>query len=747
MRRTNPPYILASLLSGLAVAFTGIASAQLAILPTPRLLTIMPMGGQVGTTVEVTITGTDIDDADALRFSDPKITAKPKTAPDGKPEAGKFIVSIAPDATRGVCDVHAVTHIGISTPRAFAVGSMPEITRAKANTTLETALELKPNSICNAIVTAAAADFYSFQATKDKKVIVDCTTADIDSRLIRVLIITDAQGRDLVVNRRGGTLEFTPPADGKYFIKVHSLTYEGGAEHFYRLALLDATALEPAPAKKATVVSAYSWLPDSALAKQQPTSAEKEPNNAQSQAQKITLPCDISGSFYPAADVDTFEFAGKKGDVWWIEVASQRLGLTTDPFAVVQRVTKDGAAEKLTDVVELNDIPNPIAGVPFDAASSDLLGKAEIKEDGVYRLQLRDLFGGTRSNAKNIYRLIIRKAAPDFALVAWAFDAPNGPNYAQVPARPIALRGGGTMALQVAALRRDGFDGDIELSVEGLPAGMTATGLKIPAGKTQGMILFTATEKAARAVANVKLTGRAQVNGAPASRPCSFASVVWPVPNTAQEIPRTRLQDVVAVSISGFELSPLTIVPKENKVFEAKAGTKLSIPLALTWRGDHTTALKLKAVGSGFEAMKETDIAIKAATSEAVLDLATLKTAPGDYTLAFHVVAKGKHAREPEAAKAAAEAQKKADQEATAAAAEAKKLAAAAKAAPADKKTEAEKAAKDAAEKQKNADADAAKAEAAKLAKAATAKATPKDFADIIISEPVRISIKPADKK
>lgn len=741
MSRTNPPYILAALLLCCVTA-----SAQLAGLPAPRLLTIMPMGGQAGSTVEVTIGGTDIDDADALRFSDPKITAKPKTGADGKVVSGRFVVSIAPDATHGICDVRAVTHIGVSTARAFAVGPLPEVVREKANTSLETAIELKPNSVCNASVTAATADFYSFQGVKGKRCVIECDTKEIDSRLIRVLIVTDAQGRDLVVNRRGGPLEFTPPADGKYVIKVHSLTYEGSAEHFYRLSLLDSTTSEPrAEPAKATVVSAFSWMQDSPLAKQKPTGVEREPNNQQSQAQKLALPCDISGSFFPAADVDTFEFDGKKGDEWWIEVVSQRLGLSTDPFVVVQRVTKDGAGEKLGDVAEFSDIPNPIDKAAYEAGSADVLGKLALKEDGVYRLQLRDLFGGTRSNPKNIYRLFIRKAAPDFALVAWAFDAPNGPNYAQVPARPLALRGGGTMALQVAALRRDGFDGDIELAAEGLPAGISATGLKIPAGKTQGMILFAATEKAARGISNVKLTGRGQINGASVSRPCVVASVVWPVPNTAQEIPRGRLQDDVPVSISGFEQSPLTIMPKENKIFEGKAGTTLKIPLALTWRGEHTTALKLKALTPGFETMKETDIAVKASSAEAVLDLAALKTAPGDYTLAFHVVAKGKHAREAEAAKAATEAQKKADQEATSAAAEAKKLAAAAKSAPADKKAEADAAAKTAAEKQKA--ADAAKAAAAVVAKAAEAKAKPKDFADIVVSEPVRVSITPADKK
>ena len=48
------------------------------------------------------------------------------------------------------------------------------------------------------------------------------------------------------------------------------------------------------------------------------------------------------------------------------------------------------------------------------------------------------------------------------------------------------------MALEVVALRRDGFDGEIELAMEGLPEGVTAHGLKIPAGQSRGMMLITA---------------------------------------------------------------------------------------------------------------------------------------------------------------------------------------------------------------------------------------------------------------
>ena len=180
-----------------------------------------------------------------------------------------------------------------------------------------------------------------------------------------------------------------------------------------------------------------------------------------------------------------FEFEAKKGEVWWIEVASERLGLPTDPAILVQQVIKRaGDDEKLTDVAEFNDIPSPVKvssngyaydGPPYNAGTADILGKLEIKEDGLYRLQLSDLFGGTRSEPRHVYRLVIRKAAPDFALVAWALhmELRNGDRNAL--SKPIALRGGATMALEVVAFRRDGFDGDIELAMEGSAEGRDGT--------------------------------------------------------------------------------------------------------------------------------------------------------------------------------------------------------------------------------------------------------------------------------
>lgn len=732
------------------VGWNSIAGAQQVCLPSPRLMTIYPMGGQSGTTVEVTVGGQNIDEDYELVFSSPKIFAKPKFGPDGKPQAGKFVVAIAPDCPAGVYDARLFTRLGVSSARAFSVSALPEVTRTAPNTSLATALELKVNSVCNAYPTQRQIDHYTFAGVKGKRLGIDCAASGIDSGLDPVLIVADAQGRDLLANRSGETLDFTPPADGKYVIKVHSLTYQGSGSIFYRLALTEAPASGPIPPQPATrTVSSASWNPDERIAAG-PSIRETEPNQRPAKAQKITLPCEIAGSFFPAADVDTFEFTAKKGEVWWIEVVSERLGLPTDSFALVQRVVKEGDNEKLVDVAELNDIASPVKissysysydGPPYDAGSPDSLGMAEIKEDGVYRLQVRDLFGGTRSDPRNVYRLIVRRATPDFSLAAWALHMELRNGDRSTLSKPIAMRKGATMAFDVVAIRRDGFTGPIELDMEGLPAGMSATGLNIPAGKSHGTMLITAAADAPRSLATAKMVGRAKIDGEWVKRDCPTASMAWP----NGETPSPRLMADTPVSVGGSESAALTIKSAEDKVWSAKAGEKLTIPLALTWRGEVAGSLRLKALGSGFEAVKPFDVALNAPAMSAVLDLAALKTPPGDYTIAFYGNLVSKHRHNPEGVKPAEEALQRATDEASAAAARAKSLTEAAKTAPAEKKAPADQAAKTAVEREKA--ANAAKLAAERSLKTITEAAKPVDTADIVVSEAIRILVQPADKK
>ena len=58
--------IFAALLGFAALLPAVTATAQLVVLPAPRLLTTMPMGGKVGSSVEVTITGEGLDSDQSL---------------------------------------------------------------------------------------------------------------------------------------------------------------------------------------------------------------------------------------------------------------------------------------------------------------------------------------------------------------------------------------------------------------------------------------------------------------------------------------------------------------------------------------------------------------------------------------------------------------------------------------------------------------------------------------------------------
>lgn len=332
--------------------------AQSVCLPLPRLMTTFPMGGKVGSSFDVIITGQNSENVDELIFSDSSIQATPKLK-DGVPVNNQFEVTIAKDCRPGLYEARIMTRLGLSSPRIFSVGEFNELTQVKPNTTLEQAMRVDVDSVCNATATAKAIDYYVFEAKKDQRVVVDCAAKGIDSKMNAVLIVADADGNDLKVERRGGAIDFTAPDDGKYVVKVHDLTFNGGAYYFYRLAVQSAAKGETiARLGKTKTVSAFSWPPTGLT--DSDSIAEIEPNSDHQHVQKIELPADITGSFFPAADVDVFEFTAKKGETWWVEVASERFGLNTDPSIVVQHITGSGDNETRTDVVELADIPSPI---------------------------------------------------------------------------------------------------------------------------------------------------------------------------------------------------------------------------------------------------------------------------------------------------------------------------------------------------------------------------------------------------
>ena len=720
--------------------------AQSVCLPLPRLLTLTPMGGTAGAAVDVVLSGENQDDVSELLIDHAGIKAVPKLDDKGTPIPNTFQITIAADVPVGLYEARTWSRLGISSARIFSVSNLPEVTRTQANTARENAMSLTVPTICNAVLTNKAIDHYSFQATAGKRYNIYCAARGIDSKMEPVVTICDSQGRDLVVERKGAPLDFVAKQDGLHYIKLHDLTYKGGSEYFYRLTLQELAADAPQPTFFATQpIRSFSWppagLPDSAVT--------TEDEGAEFQA--LSLPIDVAGRFYPAADVDTFEFTAQQGETWWVEVASDRFGLNTDPALLIQMAKGEGEQKQWVDVLELADIASPVKpssngyaydGPPFDGGSTDILGKFEVKETGTYRLSVNDLFGGTRKDPQNKYRLVIRKAQPDFAVAAWGLHAELRNGDRNALSKPAALRVGNTVAFEVVAVRRDGFDGEIELQMTGVPKGVTATGLKIPAGKMRSVVLLTAAENAPAGWANVEFTAKSKVGETEVVRPVHIGQMAWPIVDSWSEIPNPRLVRGFPVSVTTSESAPLTLSAREARVWEVKQGKKLQLPLLLKTRAEFSgSVVSLKTWGSGFESHPAFNINLTEQFPETTIDTNALKVPAGDYSIAFYGVAVPKYRYHPDSIAPAQEEVKQAEIAVNNVAEELKKQQEALASVAAENKAALEQQIAELNSKKQA--ADMALQNANNKLKSVTDRAAPRDTAEIIISEPITIRVLP----
>lgn len=851
---------LANALRVLVIGIVAMAAPTFAQLPLAQVNYLFPPGGKAGSAVEVSLGGANLDEPARLHFTHSGVSAVPKG------DGGAFTVTIASNVPPGIYEARFVGRFGMSNPRAFVVGFLPENIAPTTNTSAASVADLKLETTVNGRVAANTVSWFRFAAKKSQRVLIECLAESIDSRMDPVLAVNDNAGRELDRARTGGFIDFIAPADGSYTLKVSDFLYRGGDEYFYRLTLSIGPRIDfalPAaglPGTKTNVTFYGRNLPGGKPSKEfsvagkpleqvtveiafptedkarllnagtlqrpsdvpvdvfeyrlkspkgpsnpvllglaaAPTVVEQEPNNAPAKAQRLTPPCEVTGQFFPATEQDWFTFDAKAGEVFWIEVYSQRLGLPTDPFVLVQRVKKnDKGEEQSTDVLELGDLDTNLGDREFNTASRDPSGRFEAKEAGTYRVMVRDLFQRADKSPRFLYRLSIRREAPDFRLAALNVVPKYKTDAKNLDIGVPVLRRGETMALRVMAFRRDGFGGDITLALENPPQGLTLEKASIAPGKNAETIYLTAAEDAPDFAGPVRLVGKAKLGERELVREVRGGTVVFNVGNYDAERPESRLTREFALGITSKETAPLSILAAERKTWEAPANGKLEIPLKIIRRGEFNAKLKLKPVGPGTaEALKEFEMDEKATNAMLKLDLAALKLAAGEFQFVVQTQTAGKYRNNPEAAafaeaalkeaeKAAGEldaAAKKAREEfekaskavepAEAAAKLASEKAASAKVALekalADEKliaekTAAETAAKEAAEKvkaatdaraaaekakaeaeKKSKDAQARKEQAAKRSKDATEKAKPRDLTVQVYSTPIAVRVTPA---
>lgn len=242
--------------------FASIALAQQppAALPIPRITSVFPAGAQVGKTVDVSIAGTDLEEASGLMFSHPGLTgeliieaepkpdpkAKDKTPPKKKgptPTTAKFKIAVKADVKPGLYDVRVVSKLGVSNPRLFTVGTYPELNETEPNNDVPEAQKISLGTTVNGVINSPTdVDFFQFSGAAGQRVLVHCAAGSIESRARPLLELFTSNGKRLAQNRNdNGTdalLDATLPTAGVYQIRLSEFAYQfGGPEHFYRLTL------------------------------------------------------------------------------------------------------------------------------------------------------------------------------------------------------------------------------------------------------------------------------------------------------------------------------------------------------------------------------------------------------------------------------------------------------------------------------------------------------------------------------
>jgi hypothetical protein len=306
------------------------------------------------------------------------------------------------------------------------------------------------------------------------------------------LHVRNAAGQELPttldIRRKDPTYTFTAPDDGDYLIQLHDITGNMGnvdEGSYYRLAVttgpwidyatppsvprgistrvtlhgwnlagqkgLGVAAVDvnpPGDAQRVLVTSGGApnsvWLPIAP----QPLTAEKEPNPPNT-PQPITLPALIDGSFGERGDVDAFQFTAKAKELISVDVAAREWDSWSDPVLQI----RDSAGKTLVNVDDPDRGRDP--RVVWTAPA-----------DGAYTLVLRDLAGGSRGGPESFYQVRIGAAEPELRLTA---------------AEPTVTIKPGAKADFSLTLFQSYQPGEVAVSVEGLPKGVTAEPVKVAA--------------------------------------------------------------------------------------------------------------------------------------------------------------------------------------------------------------------------------------------------------------------------
>jgi hypothetical protein len=169
-----------------------------------------------------------------------------------------------------------------------------------------------------------------------------------------------------------------------------------------------------------------------------------------------------------------------------------------------------------------NDVLHPFK---FNTRTDDPKTRFVAPADGRYEVMVTSHTADLQFGPRYLYRLSIRREQPDFRLVL--VDAVETPQIMGPAA--CNLSQGSSQAVQVFCFRHDGFAGEVTLTAEGLPPGVTCPPQTLGPNQRMTVLVFTAAADAPAWAGPITVKGTATIDGQPVVREARGGCLVWAI--------------------------------------------------------------------------------------------------------------------------------------------------------------------------------------------------------------------------
>ena len=446
-------------------------------------------------------------------------------------------VKIDADAIPGRRDLRLMADAGLSNATYFEVAELPEHREVEPNDiTLADNTPFMPPVTLNGQIMPGDVDRFRFKANKGEMFVLATGARKLVPYLAdavpgwfqATLTLYDGKGYEVGYSddytfHPDPVLFYKIPRNGFYGLEIKDSIYRGRRDFVYRIALgelpfitsifplgcrhgekvtielegwnlpqrtLEFDSTQRYPGKFPIYVRGEKLLSNSVpfVVDTLPECLDEEPNNDEQNAQAIRPPLIVNGRIHETGDRDVFRFEGRKGGKVLIEVLARRIN---SPMDSLLKLTDPNGKQLM-----IND-DTVDRGEGLCTHHADSLLEAELPTDGAYYVHLTDT--QKKGGVAYGYRLRISARRPDFDL--------------RVVPSAINAQPGETKTITVYAMRRDGFDGEISLTLNSPPPGLTLSGGPIPADKEEVELKLTVPGMPSEKPIKFGIDGIAKING------------------------------------------------------------------------------------------------------------------------------------------------------------------------------------------------------------------------------------------